>query len=515
MSVDISRWSRKKTVLTLRWFLVITLSYTIVFGVPFPEHVTKEYLFVALLILSNIILSLFPKNYFEKKVMGSSLLVMDTIMVSLVIYMSGSASSDFYIIYFLVILLASLGRDLRRVLFNSFFVAGTYTVLLILTSPGELLRDTAIMIRIPFLLLFSLFSGYIMDLERGRRVRVQKLEKENRELEALIDITGLVNSTLETRKVLNLLVQKVEKVLNVERCSVLFVEGDGHECGYVVASQDDPKIEQLKIDLTKYPEVKRSMETGDYVVIHDALEDPITHEFGANLQEAGFNSLLVVPIAHGQEVFGTLLLRAAKAKKKFNDWEVKFCQVVANTSANALKNAQLFQEIKRQAITDGLTEMYNHRYFQEQFRVLAERTKQNGNPLSILMIDIDNFKWINDYYGHSVGDQAIRFIASRLKANSRESDIVSRYGGDEFVWLLSDTDIDVAMKVANRFRRSVTGFLSVSIGVATFPTDTQNVARLLHQADRAMYISKGEGGNRVRSILDQGVHEVLDWGEVR
>jgi diguanylate cyclase (GGDEF)-like protein len=520
--MDVSTWPRKKTVLTLRWFLVITISYMIVFGVPFPEVLTKECLLVFFLIISNIVLSFFPARFFDKWSISSFLMVLDTIVVSLGIYLSGSASSDFYIVYFLVILLASLGRDLRRVIFNSLFVTGSYTVLLILTSPGALIRESAIMVRIPFILLFSLFYGYIMDLERGRRGRVKKLEKENRELEALIDITRLVASTLDTKKVLKLLVQKVEKVLEIDRCSVLFIKGGDTRLGYVMASQDNPEIDRFEIDLMKYPEVKKSIETGEIVVIDDSLEDPLVSDVGNKIQQAGFNSLLVVPMAHGEEMFGTLLLRAASSKKGFGDWEVKFCQVVANASANALKNAQLFQEIKRQAITDGLTEMFNHRYFQEQFRIVARKAKMGEDPLSILMIDIDNFKWINDYYGHTVGDQAIRFIAEKLRVNSRENDIVARYGGDEFIWLLTDTDIDIAMKVANRFRKSVTskpfeatGYLSVSIGVATYPTDTPNVARLLHQADRAMYLSKGEGGNRVRAISKQEAGEVLDWGEVR
>ncbi len=518
--MELSIWSIKKIVLTLRWLLIITTSYMIVFDAPFPETLTLEFELILLLILSNLILSFFPKRFFEKAIMSSILLVMDTILVSIGIYLSGKATSDYYVIYFLIILMASLGRDFTHMLANSFFIAGIYATLLVVTEPGDLVRDSAIMIRIPFILLFSLFSGYIMDLERTRRVRVQKLEKENRELEVLIDITGLVNSTLETRKVLKLLVKKVEEVLDVNRCSVLFIENKDSRYGYVMASHDDPEVEQLKVDLWKYPEVKRAVDTCRSIVIDNVVDDPVTRGVGEKIQQAGFHSLLVVPMAHGEEIFGTLLLRAARAESGFNEWEVQFCRIVANASANALKNAQLFQEIKRQAITDGLTEMYNYRYFQEQFRHYVERTKRTNRPISILMIDIDNFKWINDYYGHAVGDKAIRFIASKLRANSRENDIVARYGGDEFIWLLDDTDIDVAMSIANRFRKSVTdkpfeatGLLSVSIGVATFPTDTRNASRLLHQADRAMYISKSEGGNRVRSIMSQEAQEVLDWGE--
>jgi len=520
--MDIGRWSRKKTVITLRWCLIISVSYMVVFGTSLPEYMTRESLLVGSLMLSNLILMILPRRFFEKSALEAIILVTDTLMVSLGIYLSGKAGSDFYLVYFLVILLASLGGNLKRVVINSLFVTGAYALILAMTGPAELASDSSIMIRIPFIIIISLFYGYMMERERGRKSRVERLEKRTRELEALLEITRLVTSTLDARRVLNLLVQKIETVLDVKRCSVLFIESHNPKVGHVMASQDNTEIQNLEIDLVKYPEVKRAMETGKSVVIDDAIEDPIVCEFGGQLQRAGLNSLLVVPMVHGEDRFGTLLLRAARTKEVFSEWEIKFCQIVANSSANALKNAQLFQELKRQAITDGLTDMYNHRFFQEQFILLTERTRRTGNPLTVLMIDIDNFKWINDYYGHSIGDEAICFIADRLRANSRDGDIVARYGGDEFVWLLADTDLDVATKVANRFRKSVaddsfaaTGFLSVSVGVATYPTDTLGVERLLQQADRAMYISKGEGGNRVRSVTNQETGQVLDWGEAR
>jgi two-component system cell cycle response regulator len=520
--MDVDTWSRKKMILTLRWLLVITISYMVIFGVPFPGYWTEEFVLVAFLVVSNGFLSILPKRFFGSRAMGGTLLIVDTVTVSIGIYLSRSASSDFYIVYFLVILLASLGGNMRRVILNALFVVVAYTALLASTGPREFVSEPTIMIRIPFIVSLSLFYGYILERERNRVGRVEKLEKENRDLEALIDISRLVASTLEAEEVLKLLVRKVEGVLRADRCSVIFIKEGDTRVGYVMASHDDPEISRLEIDLNKYPEVQRAMETGNTVVIRDALKDPLVREFGEEIQKAGFKSLLVVPMAHGDEAFGTLLLRAARARDGFSEWEIKFCQIVANTSANALKNAELFQKLKRQAITDGMTEMYNHRFFQEQFRVQAERTKRTGRPLSVLMIDIDNFKWINDYYGHAVGDRAICFVADKLRANSREGDVVARYGGDEFVWLLCDTDLEDAVKVANRFRRSITenpfettGFLSVSVGVATYPTDTPSIARLLQQADRAMYLSKGEGGNRVRSVMNHRAPEVLDWGERR
>jgi two-component system cell cycle response regulator len=517
--MEISNWTRKKTILTLRWFLVITISYMVIFGVSFPESFTLEIFLVLFLIATNVLLYFLPRRFFDSRGLDYFLLVFDTILVSAGLFLSGKASSDLYLVYFLVILLSSLGKNLQRLLASAVFVTCAYAALLALTGPGALINDSAIMIRIPFIIVLSLFYGYLMEQERGRKHRVRRLEKENRELGVLLVITRTISSTFDTREVLNCLVNKIEEFLDVERCSVVYIR-DGEEVAYVIASQDDPDIEGFEIDLVEYPEIKRAIDTGDSIVVNDALSDPNVGEVGKKLREAGINSLMVVPIAHGDETFGTLLLRTARVKGGFNHQEMQFCQIIANATANALKNAQLFEELQRRAITDGLTEMYNYRFFQEQFRIESERAKRSGKPLSILMIDIDNFKWINDYHGHAVGDKAIRFIAKKLKAQSRDADIVARYGGDEFVWLLTDTDLDVALEAANRFRKSVssdsfdvTGFLSVSIGASSFPTDTPSVSRLLHRADRAMYLSKVEGGNRVRSVQNKGNSEILDWGE--
>jgi diguanylate cyclase (GGDEF)-like protein len=160
------------------------------------------------------------------------------------------------------------------------------------------------------------------------------------------------------------------------------------------------------------------------------------------------------------------------------------------------------------AVTDGLTGLYNHRHFHERLTLEVERSQRSGLPLSLLMLDVDNFKQFNDTFGHPSGDEVLRQLARVLADTRRANDVVARYGGEEFAVILVDTAKFTAAKVAERVRERVysndfseaaprAGTLSVSIGVATFPDDGVDVEALVRSADTALYAAKRAGRNRV------------------
>jgi diguanylate cyclase (GGDEF)-like protein len=163
---------------------------------------------------------------------------------------------------------------------------------------------------------------------------------------------------------------------------------------------------------------------------------------------------------------------------------------------------------RRLASTDGLTELYNHRTFQERLAQEIARAERYSRPLSILMIDVDCFKVYNDTYGHPQGDKVLQELARLLKEMSRSSDIVARYGGEEFALILPETDRVSAQTIAERLREHVEGHvfpgeerlpgstLTISIGVATH-VPAGNKETLLQAADAALYVAKTEGRNRV------------------
>ncbi|MBI5047702.1 MAG: sensor domain-containing diguanylate cyclase [Deltaproteobacteria bacterium] len=176
----------------------------------------------------------------------------------------------------------------------------------------------------------------------------------------------------------------------------------------------------------------------------------------------------------------------------------------------ALENARLFEETKTLAITDGMTVLYNHRYFLECLSREFERANRYKRPLSLIMIDVDFFKKYNDTHGHPKGDDVLRGVAGILKKSVRTSDIVARYGGEEFVIILPETTGEAAFTLAERLRKEVEstdfpggetqplGRITISLGVAaSMEGVTKYPDDLVKNADNALYRSKEEGRNRV------------------
>ena len=172
-----------------------------------------------------------------------------------------------------------------------------------------------------------------------------------------------------------------------------------------------------------------------------------------------------------------------------------------------LENAN--KVLKELAIRDGLTALYNHRYFQEALAMELLRARRYSHQFSIIFLDVDDFKQYNDVHGHPAGDQLLRILAQNLSVRLRKSDLIARYGGEEFVALLPETSKEVAIQVAEGMRHFVAhhpfkgrdtqpgGKVTVSIGVATFPIDGKDGSSLLKSADQGLYKAKHSGKNQV------------------
>lgn len=172
------------------------------------------------------------------------------------------------------------------------------------------------------------------------------------------------------------------------------------------------------------------------------------------------------------------------------------------------------ERLEKLAITDGLTGLYNHRYFQEMLIAEVQRQRRGGAPFSLIMIDVDHFKRFNDEHGHPAGDEILHTVGEILSENVRETDLVARYGGEEFVILLRFADHDNAMQIAEKLRYSIEGtFFSdvhgtprfrctASLGVATWPEHAKHARPLIEIADQALYQSKHRGRNRITSVND-------------
>jgi diguanylate cyclase (GGDEF)-like protein len=218
-------------------------------------------------------------------------------------------------------------------------------------------------------------------------------------------------------------------------------------------------------------------------------------------------SVKVFPLVHHGEPLGALIVGATTRRDDLTREEQRMLETVSAHASTTLANARLFARMEEMATTDGLTGAVNRRRFQEQLTAALQRAARFGREVSVLMVDADHFKSINDTYGHPVGDLVLKRIARLLKAEARRTDVVARYGGEEFVVILDETGADGAEQVAERVRQRIEAELiqgefgrvkvTVSLGLATWPAHAETQDLLLERADQALYEAKRKGRNRV------------------
>jgi diguanylate cyclase (GGDEF)-like protein len=182
----------------------------------------------------------------------------------------------------------------------------------------------------------------------------------------------------------------------------------------------------------------------------------------------------------------------------------RFFEVIASAAANALRNAQLFEEVEQRSRTDFLTGLPNHRSFQAMLSVELGRAQRYNRTVSLLIIDLDFLKEVNDRYGHPSGDMVIRTVADTIRSSCQETDFAARYGGEEFTVILPETPLSGAVRVAERIRERIAaeqfpgiGAITASIGVSNYPVNAINKDDLIRAADQALYAAKNGGRDRV------------------
>jgi two-component system cell cycle response regulator len=356
---------------------------------------------------------------------------------------------------------------------------------------------------------------------RNAEAELQRVRDEGESRRHLVDILHEVMGDLPTDEIFHFLVRRLARALRLTHASVIRAN-PGARTGIVATAFEQPHLHDLEIDLERYPEVVAALNGQIPVLIPDLASSPLYSSLRESWARDGtqltVRSVMALPFPIDEETMGVFLLRRTSQEPKFDAADVEFASTVVRSGVTAIQRAHAIEtaradnhRLETLAHTDPLTQLVNRRALTIRLVTEMERVRRYNAPLSILLIDLDHFKQINDTYGHLAGDEVLAAVATLLQRTVRSVDMVARYGGEEFVVVLPETGRQGAVAFAERIREKVAacGFrvadlqeahITTSIGVATFPSPRlDSVEDLFRAADIALYRAKDNGRNLVCS----------------
>ena len=340
-------------------------------------------------------------------------------------------------------------------------------------------------------------------------IRTQDLAREMRRL---LDMSAELSGSLDPRQVADLMAGHLATAMGVDECIISYWD---RPAGMVDSLGYYPPDRLADIapayEVANFPETLHVLE--DQVAVIVDADDPAADQAEVTLMRADGNRVLaMLPlVAKGQSI--GLIELISHGPISYDDDRLGLARTMANEAAMALENARLYEDARALADRDPLTGFYNHRFLHERLGEEVVRAQRARRPLSVLMLDLDDFKLVNDTFGHLFGDRVLTWTAELIRSTLRGSDIPARYGGDEFAIILPETDGDDARRAATRildaFReQAFVGEqrgpvpIGASIGVATFPAEGRTATELIAGADAALYQVKRDGGHDVAGAGD-------------
>ncbi len=370
---------------------------------------------------------------------------------------------------------------------------------------------------------FSIIMERNAVLEKEIEERTNELKQANKSILTLKHIWSTMNSDEPLNATLSTIAQGMTNDLGYESVIIFQVFGEDENKYLKIreTSQNektklllkilDKKTEEFFIPMNADKNLLIQAISKEDIIQLDSLEEvfeytnfKVTQDIKNNFEKMLVNKAIsVIPIVFQEKVFGCLLVISPRSD--ITDTEKNFLSMFAKQIELSVTIADLFQTIKEQAITDGLTTLYNRRHFDTCLKNESNRSLRLNQPFTLITLDLDHLKTINDSFGHSAGDAAIVGIAKILKKNARAIDIPSRFGGEEFGVVLPGIDIEGGLKAAERLRAAIestpvegVGQITASIGIGTFLRHSSNLEEFIELVDQAMYRAKRNGRNQVQ-----------------
>jgi two-component system cell cycle response regulator len=336
------------------------------------------------------------------------------------------------------------------------------------------------------------------------RTYIHALQDSRDELKRNLTRLGdTLSSTHDLKKMLAVILETAMVTIRAEAGALMLFSGSRDELYLKVGRGLDGRLSSASVRVSVGEGVAgRVAQTGEGV--HGHVGPDGTDELKLAKSEPRADSVIAVPLKSQGRVIGVLNLYDRVDADEFDDNDLATIRSFANQATVAIDNVLLHQEAQRLSITDGLTGLWNYRYFQMNFDKEIERASRFQRPLALLIFDLDKFKQVNDVYGHQRGDSVLIELATRVKGAIREVDTLARYGGEEFVLILPETDLDgatlAAGKICEIVRQRSFGSanevpikVTVSVGIAVYPEHGRSGASLVGSADAALYAAKEAG----------------------
>ena len=443
-------------------------------------------------------------------------LLFDVFLVTVLVRYTGGIDSEFFLLYFLSVGFGAYYLGMNAGLLLSFIITLNYLLTNSTAIPEAFFGD--LLLRLAMLWFFAGATGYIAEFVRQAEDRLlrtlntlnertSELEKANAELETVYEMARTLGEHYEPDRIVGDLMNISLKVLGYQHLSVLMYN-HSHNGLLLVA-----RMQLGQTQLMKPPQLYDMQGISGYVArtgrpqrLYDVSTD---NRYQAGLD--GGRSELCVPMISRGRTIGVLNAESVEVGA-FSEKDEKVLAILAGSAAMALENARLTNELKDQSTTDELTGVNNYRFFSERLAEEQRRARRYDQPLSLIMVDIDWFKNTNDTYGHQAGNLVLKGIARVIRSIVRDTDLVCRYGGEEFIVILPQTLASDAHEIGERIRTEVerTDFsdegllpslrVTVSIGISTYPDNGGTAENLVEMVDKALYRAKGQGKNVVCAV---------------